>query len=112
MNRYRNTTVRLEERRGLGTIPLSEFVDGVPIVALRFRGAKAANDSRFGLIEIWKIQPGLRFSTFRFFDVLLMCSRLQTAEHDLVIWPGTGKRLYPHQIRRAKLCVLLLNPGE
>jgi hypothetical protein len=49
-----NSAIEREPR--FRTVPFNEFVDGVPVTALRFRRSKAADHGGLGLIEIRKAQ--------------------------------------------------------
>jgi hypothetical protein len=60
-----------ERQPGVGTIPIPEFVDRVPVGALSIGAGKAVEDSGFRDFEVWQPQhrfsrPGLLHCTYDF----------------------------------------------
>ena len=60
-----------ERQPGLGTIPIHEFVDRVPVAALSIGAGKAVEDSGFRDFEVW--QPQHRFRGPSFCIALMIC---------------------------------------
>ena len=54
----------VERQAGLRAIPENEFIDGMPITALGFRGAQASEDGCSGLLKIGPTEPFFGSSFF------------------------------------------------
>src|SRR5262249_7786663 len=94
----------IERKPRFRTVPLNEYVNGVPVTTLGIRGSKAANYRGLGLIKIWEGQSCFRSPAL---SALLLSSHVQPPPKrlDRRIANGPSKTLNRQKNRNPKSVV-------